>query len=170
MRKLMWFTIGFTAACAAGVYLLSGIWLFLLGICCLVIAVGLFFVKTDAAKITALILAGSVAAFLWLFGYDWLYLSHARMMDGKTIEATVTATDFSYETDYGIAGDGQFQLKGKSYRVRYYLYSKDLVVPGDKITGEVRLRYTADGGSEEPTHHRGEGIFLLRRRGCCFPC
>ena len=161
MRKLMWFTIGFTAACAAGVYLLSGIWLFLLGVCCLVVAVGLFFVKTDAAKITALILAGSVAAFLWLFGYDWLYLSHARMMDGKTIETTVTATDFSYETDYGIAGDGQFQMKGKTYRVRYYLYSKELVAPGDKITGEVRLRYTADGGSKEPTYHRGEGIFLL---------
>ena len=161
MRKLMWFTIGFTAACAIGVYLLSGIWLFLLGVCCLIVAVGLFFVKTDAARITALILAGSVAAFLWLFGYDWLYLSHARRMDGNTIETTVTATDFSYETDYGVAGDGQLQLDGKTYRVRYYLYSKDPVVPGDKITGEVRLRFTAAGGAKEPTYHRGEGIFFL---------
>ena len=36
MRKLMWFTIGFTAACAAGVYLLSGAWYLLIGLFCLV--------------------------------------------------------------------------------------------------------------------------------------
>ena len=160
MRKLMWFTIGFAAACAIGVYLLSGIWLFLLALCCLIGAAGLFFVKTDTAKIAALILAGGVAAFVWLFGYDWLYLSYARSMDSKTIETTITATDFSFDTDYGISGDGQLALDGKTYRVRYYLYSKDPVAPGDRITGEVRLRYTA-GGAKEPTHHSGEGIFFL---------
>ena len=161
MRKLMWFAVGFAAACAAGVYLLSGIWLFLLASLCCGAAGALFFVKNKAVKAGILALFGCAAAFLWVWGYDAFYLSHARQMDGKTVETTITAVDFSYETDYGIAGDGKLELEGKTFRVRYYLYSQAAIAPGDQITGKVRLRYTATGGSQEPTYHQGEGIFFL---------
>ena len=161
MRKLMWFAIGFTAACAVGAYLVSGIWLFLLALCCGVGALGLLWVRSDTAKIISVVLLGFVCAFLWLWGYDSFYLTHARNADTQTIETTIIATDFSYDTDYGVAGDGKLQLNGRTYRVRYYLSTKEPICPGDQLTGSVRLRYTGDGGSQEPTHHQTDGIFFL---------
>jgi len=55
VRKLMWFAIGFTAACAAGVYLLSGAWYLLIGLFCLI---GAFIggVKDKAAFVRSVIL------------------------------------------------------------------------------------------------------------------
>ena len=72
MRKLMLFAIGFAAACAVGMYLLSGAWLLLLGLFCLVGAVAAFTIQTKPAKITAVLLLGGVIGFSWLWGYDSL--------------------------------------------------------------------------------------------------
>jgi len=161
MRKLMWFSIGFAVACAAGVYWIDGPWLLLLAICVLVAAVALRFLKSKASGITVMVLAGCIAGLVWLFGYDWLYLSEARALDGREVALDLQVTDYSYETDRGIGADGIASLGDKEYKIRFYLYEKTELSPGDRVEGIFRLRYTADGGERAPTYHQGKGIFLL---------
>jgi len=160
VRKLMWFTVGFTAACAAGVYLLTGFWYLLIGLFCLFGFAALLCVRTKPAKTVAITLLGCVVGFIWLWGYDSLYLSGARACDGETIPITVVASDYSYAPNYGQAFDGRVELNGRTYQVRCYLNEDRKILPGDVITGEFRLRYTA-GGQREPTYHQGKGIFLI---------
>ena len=161
MRKLMWFAIGFTAACAASVYLLSGIWTLLIGLFCFVGFIPVLFIRTKPAKITAAILLGGLIGFVWFLGYDNFHLSPARAVDGEAVSLRVFASDYSYATNFGQAFDGRTELEGKTYQIKCYLNEDTAVVPGDVIEGEFRLRYTADGGKQEPTFHQGKGIFLL---------
>ena len=161
MRKLMWFTIGFTAACAAGVYLLSGAWLLLIGLFCLIGCVAVLCLKSKWGKVAGVALLGCVVGFSWLWGYDSLYLSTARSYDGQTVYAVITASDYSYTPNYGQAFDGRIECDGKTYQVRCYLNSSQPIQPADVISGEFLLRYTADGGEKEATYHQGSGIFLL---------
>lgn len=158
MRKLMWFTIGFTAACFLGVYCRIGIWLALLGA---VFALPLFFAKSKPYTIVATILIGVTAGSVWQFGYDNLYLQTAKQLDGETVAATVTVSDYSFETDYGVAADGQLILDGKSFRVRLYLEETAKLSPGDEIDGKFRLRATTPDSLQGSTYHQGEGMFLL---------
>ena len=161
MRKLMWFTVGFAAACGAGIYLLFGQWHLLIGLFCLLGSVALLFLKTKPAKITAVVLLGCATGFVWIWGYEMLYLSPAKGYDGEAVSLTVTASDYSYQTNYGQAFDGTIQLEGIPYRVRCYLKQDRTIVPGNVVQGTFHLRYTADGGQKEPTYHQGKGIFLL---------
>lgn len=161
MRKLMWCTVGFTAACAAGVYLLSGFWFLLIGLFCLIGGIAMLFVRTKLGKIVGTILLGCVIGFTWLWGFDTVYLSPARAVDGETVSLTITASDYSYATDFGQAFDGRTELEGKSYQIKCYLSEDVTIEPGDVVKGEFRLRYTADGSKQEPTYHQGKGIFLL---------
>ena len=93
MRKLMWFTIGFTAACVAGVYLVSGQWLWLLGGFCLIAMLSGLYIKSKYGKIVACAMFGCVVGFLWLFGVDRLYLQPVRQMDGQATILTIEVTD-----------------------------------------------------------------------------
>ena len=161
MRKLMLFSIGFTAACVIGAYLLSGYWLLILGLLCLAGAAALLFIRSKKTKIAAVILLGALAGLLWNWGYDSLYLADARNYDAKTVQTQIEVTDYSAQTDYGISVDGKLSLSGKTYRVRCYIDEITALKPGDKVTGSFRLRYTADGGEKEPTFHQGNGVFLL---------
>ena len=161
MRKLMLFGIGFSLACLVGVYFISGSWLLLLAAGCFAITIPLFFLKFRKLKIAAVIMLGLCIGSLWNWGFDRIYLSDARQYDGKTVQSQVEITDYSYETDYGIAADGKIFLAGRTYRVKLYIYDSQNLQPGDRVTGSFRLRYTADGGEKEPTYHQGKGIFLL---------
>ena len=161
MQKLMFFTIGLTAACVVGAYLVSGLWLILLAIVVIVAILSTVALKNDPVKAARLVLAGAVVGLVWFFAFDVFYLAPARDNDTQVLEASVEITDYSYPTDYGIAAEGKIKLKGNTYRVRVYLYENAELSPGDRVTGTLRLRYTAAGGADEVTHHRGKGIFLL---------
>ncbi len=161
MRILMWFTIGFAAACAAGVYLVSGSWLLWLALFCLCAAVGMFIFGTKWSKITALVVAGCMFGFLWQWGFDSLYLQNARAYDGKIIHAEFTVIDYSVTTQNGITADGRIALEGKTYPIRAYLDDIQDLKPGDLVSGSFQLRYTGTGGKQEVTYHSGKGIFLL---------
>ena len=159
MRRLMWFSIGFAGACALAVYTFTLSLLIPFGILGILLAVGSL--AALKKKIPGAILLGLGLGLLWYFGYDALGLAPIRTLDGQKTEVTFTASDYSWETDYGICVDGKASLYGRTVRTRIYLYEKASVEPGDRIMGTFRLRYTAPGGNEKATFHSGKGILLL---------
>lgn len=158
MRRLLWFTLGFATACGMGIWLPMGNWLLPTTLLCMVMCMVGW--KLKWLKAGAVFLGCALGLF-WFGFFMRQYLLPAHAMDGSTIQTTVTATDYSYETDYGIAVDGEFTHNGKTYEMRVYLDDYGQISPGDTITGSFRLRYTAPGGMRDPTYHAGEGILFL---------
>lgn len=163
MRKLMWFTLGFSAACAAGVYLLSGIWYLLLAFVCLAAMVLLFSIGSLMGRKAAVALLGCVVGFVWLWCFDSIYLAPVRELDTSSRMLDIEVTDYNWTGQYGIVAEGKTELDGKTYTVQFYVNQDMTLSPGDRVEGNFRLRYTG-GGAENPTFHRGKGIFLL-----CYP-
>ena len=164
MRILLWLTVGFGAACALGIYLLP-VWLLLLFGGGLLATAGLLFAftrKYPALRRVQLIFLGFFLAAVWYGVYDAVILAPVKSLDGNTIETEIRVTDYSYETDYGIAAEGQIHLDGRKYRVKFYLNDPESALrPGDTVAGNFRMRYTGFGGSEDPTYHSADRIFLL---------
>lgn len=162
MRKLMWFSIGFCTACAISVYLISIQLAFLLGILFLVVGIALLLLRrNDWIRVAAVVCLGLSFGQVWYCLYDAVHLAPIREVDGQTMSITLETEDFSFDMDYGITVDGTVQLCGRQYHVRMYLNQKESLSPGDRVTGEFRLRYTAPGGQEDTTHHSGNGVLLL---------
>jgi competence protein ComEC len=157
----MCFTIGFCAACALSIYWLPAWLLPVLAVPMLGVFGALIWNKIKSLRVAAVICLGCAAALLWCAAYDGLFLKDTRALDGQVVELTLEATDFSFDTDYGICVDGKAELGGRSCRVRMYVNQWEPLSPGDRISGSFRLRYTAPGGSEDATHHSSKGIFLL---------
>lgn len=160
MRRLMWFAIGFTAACAVGVYLVSGVWLALLGVFCFAALGGLLCIRSTFGRKAVCVLLGCMVGLVWLWCFDLLYLSPVRQMDGQARLLSIEVTDYSRPTDTGITAEGKTRLDGKTYQIQFYLNEPFSLSPGDCVQGGYNLRYTG-GGTDDPTYHRGKGIFLL---------
>ena len=158
MRILMWFTIGFAGACAAGAYFSLGVWV---GIVAIAIAGGLFFIKPRIARITAVVMLGVSVGMLWFWGHDSLYLQAAKQYDGEIMKTEVTVCSNSWDTDFGIAAEAEIQLGGKKFQTRVYLNRTEPLSPGDIIADEFRIRLTTGNSSVDTTYHQSEGIFLL---------
>lgn len=162
MRKLAIFTLGFAGACLIGAVFYGG-WLLLFAVVSFVLA-GLFTVfgkGRDKTLYLRLIFIGCTAGFLWFGLYDAIFVMIPRVADGERLNVAMEATDYSYKTDYGSAVEATVTIHDKIYRVKAYLHSNEQIAPGDTISGTFRFRLTTDGGAEEPTYHRSEGIFLL---------
>lgn len=162
MRKLVWFTIGFSVACllCTAFY---GEWIFV-GVAAALIISGIFAIicKCILKGTRPLLIALGVAiGFGWFLLYDGIFVLLPRAADGKIMAVTIEASDYSYETDYGSSVEGNVTLNGKAYRVKAYLNEKKNLKPGDTVTGLFRFRLTTAGGKNDPTNHRTEGIFLL---------
>lgn len=160
MRKLMYFTLGFAAACALWTYSVN----ILVSVPCvsaLLLLCALAERKPKPIQRAAAVLLGCIAGSLWFHQYYELYLNHAVSLDGKTLTVTIRAADYSYETSYGIAFDGTVIQNGKPYQLRTYLNVTKPITPGTQITGPFRFRVTTPDGTEESTYHQGKGIFLL---------
>ena len=163
MRKLMWFTIGFVVACFVGVYLVSNGWLLLLGAGSLVAMAAIFVLPSKIGRKAVCVLLGCAVGFVWLWGFDLLYLNPARQMDEQIEILEIKVTDYSRTSEYGVIAEGKTEVNGKTYLVQFYINKDITLAPGDLVEGGFRLRYTG-GGAENPTYHRGKGIFLL-----CYP-
>ena len=165
MRKLMWFAIGFALAAAVGLYALQGEWYFLAsGVAALPLCLCLWLMRRfPKARIGAVLLLGCIAGFVWLSIFDGAYLSVSRAADEKKMMLTVTATDYSYETDYGSAVEGTCRLNDKIYAIRVYLPKKADIAPGDTLTGRYTLRSTLPGGSSESSYTTSNGTFLTAK-------
>ena len=163
VRKLMWFTLGFGGACAFGAYLYGGIFL-IPGACILLFGASLCALaslKWKPVRSAGMILLGCALGFGWFWCYNALYLGDAAKYDSETFCITVEVTDYSWEGSYGTVCDATLALNGKSYAIRLYLKGERTLVPGDRITGNFRLRLTTDDGERDGTYHQGKGIFLL---------
>lgn len=161
MRKLMWFTLGTGIACGIGAYFAPGLLLLLLAAAALFGTAGMWLLMQHEKRfqIGCAIFLGLAFGFLLFFCFDAGYLSDAVEMDGKTVFLDVRITDYSWETEYGVAGDGTTVLNGKTYRLRLYLSDSVSLVPGDRVCGQFELQATT--GGRKNTFHRGQGIYLL---------
>lgn len=162
MRKLLWFTLGFCTAAAVGSYVLALKWYLLAaGICASVL--GLCFalmLRFPKVRIAGMVCFGCIMGFCFQTGFDTLYLSAARAADEITLDVSIYATDYSYETDYGSAVMGRAELSGKQYKVLTYLPEKTVLAPGDWVSGTFLLRCTLPDCSRDSQINRGDGIFL----------
>lgn len=161
MRRLMWCTIGFGAACALGAYFYwEQIWI--VAVVAAVLCIAAFFLKQKIRILrpVAAVLLGIALGVGCFLCYDVFYLFDARALDGQTVQIKATASDFSYATDYGCVVEGKIELGGKRYAALIYLDEETELLPGDKIEGSFRLRSTS-GGEEAATYHRGNGIAVL---------
>ena len=162
MRKLMWFTIGYAIACGVGTYLYRGAALPVLAAILGGLTLAAWFLrKHDVVKRAGVLFLGCAIGLLCFFGYEMLVLQPAAQMDGETTEVTIRVTGYSWESDYGIAADGETELSGRGYKVRFYLNEDRELVPGDVVRLRAQLRLTDEGGDREPTFHRTSGILLL---------
>lgn len=163
MRKLMWFALGFAAACALCAYL----WMTEFYLIPILIGVGLFAASLVLSKwckllrCVAAVCLGCTVGLLWFYLYSVNYLSLAAQLNEQTVETSAFCTDYSYDTAYGTAVEGVLMQEGKPLRAKFYLDEKLLLQPGDEMLGNFEYRVTTPDGSDEPTAHRGKGIFLL---------
>ncbi len=154
MRKLMWFAVGFAAACAGGVYLKYGVWI------ALVITLVFTLILSKYRRQLFCILLGCAIGLGWFLGFDWMYLAPARYVDGQVLHLEITATNYSRIGENGAICEGEARINGRYYDVQFYLNEEISMSPGDRISGDFKLRYTG-GGEEDATYHRGNGIFIL---------
>lgn len=160
MRWLMWFAIGFAVACGLGGYGVGVSMPILAMITAALFAVGLILGRRwRGLRPAVMIFLGLTVGCLWFHGYDRLTLRSALSADEQVVTVEAVASDYSYDTDYGIGVDARLTLDGKSFDARLYINDAVSIKPGDTITGSFLLRYT--NRSEDPTYHRGNGILLL---------
>lgn len=167
MRKLMWFAIGFLASITfCSYFLIPGMLICAGMILIMALVFGLLSRKHAYLAVISLLLLGCALGFSWFWVYDSAYLADARSMDGKTVPMSVTVSNFSEEVDFGIAADGRAVINDKTYSVRLYLQNRLDLKPSDLVSGIFECRFTALGGSREPTSQRTEGtVLLLYQRG-----
>lgn len=131
------------------------------GIACgIVIIFLILWTKYTHARIGITLLLGVAIGFFSFYFFDSNYLHIAKLVDSTEQTVTVETTDYSYQTEYGSAVEGTVTLNDRVFRVKAYLKTFDPVEPGERLTGNFRLRLTC-GGKEAATYHRTDGIYLL---------
>jgi len=163
MRRLMWFTLGFGAACLLLAVLTAAFPLWIPGtvLVCAGLIVGLMGLKYRRAVPVALVLLGlgcGCFRFYWLISRELTPLSG---LDGETLQLRVTAEDYSRKGQYSETVDGSFLLGGRRCKAQIYLMDGVQLFPGDTLDAEFRLRVTSPGSERASTYYQGKGIFLV---------
>lgn len=165
MRKLMWFAIGFAAACGLCAYVLPIQWIRF----CLISAgifgcvLALLGRGIPLCRRIGLVFLGCALGLFWYRAFQTGYLAAPAALDGKTETTTIRTADYGTETYYGISVEGMLPLEGRNYRVRMYLSETEPPEPGVQITGPFRFYITAP--EEDPVSYlSGDGIFLIARQ------
>jgi len=157
MRTILWFTLGFGAACGFCAY---GRLPVLLALPALVFSGALL---SGGRRLPKAILAafGIVFGVFWFSRFEAKTLAPVYALDGITQEASIQCSGFPEETDYGFRVEGRMTLGERMYPVMVYLDEKVAMEPGNLLSGPFRFRVTAPGGAKHSTYYQGEGIFLL---------
>lgn len=162
MLTLVLFTIGFCVSCALNGYFFID-WLWILSVSTLTLAMLLYIIAKRRIWIRAIatVLLGCAIGGGWNLLYSCVYLAPATNLDMQDRNVTITVTDYSYDTDYGVASEGLVYLDNKPYFVKFYLDERETLVPGMVVSGNFSIRITTGAGLKDPTYHRSEGKFLL---------
>ncbi len=163
MRRLMWFALGFGAACLLCAYLWLTGGVFMSALFVMAAGIGLLLASKRVSWLgcAGVSFLGIALGLCWFQFYCGNYLSITTELDGRIADTTARCTDFSYETDYGTAVEGVLYLEGKPYRGKFYVNGKYDMEPGDVLEGKFRFRITTPDGAKDATSHPGKGIFLL---------
>ena len=162
MRKLLWFSMGFAAACgicanflwsSKSVLLLSAFLIF-------ATAFLLFAIKRRFLRVVSVVLLGISLGFGWFFLYNSMYLRPIEPLDRTTISLSITASDYSKQSAYSYSVSGTTQIDGITYRLILYLKGEPEIRPGDILSSEYRLRVTTPAGTNPSSYCQGNGIFL----------
>ena len=122
MRKLMWFTIGFSLGCGLCVTLLwqrNLLPVLLYGLCCCGLCV-ILWLKNDLFRYPMAVFLGLSLSLGWFFLFQRHYLQPLAQLDGNCLELSITVTDYSEATDYGCRVSGSLLYREKPYRVVVY--------------------------------------------------
>ena len=163
MRKLMWFVIGFAAACGLCAYGAYHRWILpggFLSVLLAVAAAGLIKRKELIPPMIAVLL-GCIAGLGWFGAYRMVYLGPVTALEGETMQLCLTAQDYGYETGYGTSADSRVTIAGHRYQVRMYLTEEVEISPGDRITGIFRIELTMPEDYRDSAYLQGKGSFLL---------
>ena len=157
MRKLLWFTLGFGAACGFCAYGRELTFLIL------PIGVLLAALLSGGPRTVKGFLAvlGVLCGFFWFSRFESRTLQPIFELDGVTLETEIRCKGFPEETDYGYRTEGSIRIGEKDYTVMCYLDDAENLEPGALLSGPFRFKITAPGGMKESTYYQGEGIFLL---------
>lgn len=143
MRRLMWFSVGFLAACAVCAYFLVEPWL-LAGAAAF--AVGACVCLAVKWRPVAAVCLGICAGLGWYWVYDAGYLSPLGTLPEEPVQITAQCTDYGYVTGSGTAVDAVVYIGELPYGIRLYLRGALEIEPGDVVMGEFTL---------EPSLHTG---------------
>ena len=156
MRKLMYFAIGFAAACGLFAYGLTlNFWIPLAS----AVVLGLAGRKSIRCRAAALALVGLSLGCFRCDRFQTTCLDAAYVLDGKKEVVTLRTSEYGEETDYGMSVKCTLVLEDRNYAVRLYLAEEMTLEPGMLLTGEFRF------DAVEPEEYlAGEGIYLTARQ------
>ena len=163
MRRLMWFTAGFSLGCGLCVAFCwekSVLPLLLYAVVSGVLCLG-FKSWNDLFRIPAAVFLGLSASLAWFTVFQTVYLNPIQKLDGAVAHLRITAVGYSEKTDYGFSVDGFAVLDGKPYRLRVYQNGNEELVPGDILESDFLLRLTTPGAGRDSPYYQGNGVFLL---------
>lgn len=155
MRRLVYVSLGFAAACGLWAYGAEWSWYVGLAVLLALTMAILGWKKTAMLAVGLALGLGSCGL------YSRLFLTNALTLDGQTQYARLHICDYSQETAYGIRVEGYLRENGKTYRVQVYLDEKETLGPGVEIGGTFLFRATVPGGEEPVRYYSGKGIQLL---------
>lgn len=161
MRGIVFFALGFGAVCGICATGMAWPWISLLMILAAVaIVLALKFRRRFAFLApVAVICAGLILGGGWNLLYRAVYLTSVTALNGVTIDAELTITDYSRESSYGVTADAVVMLEGKPYQLRAYLNTEEYLKPGDRVQGQFRFKVTFY--DDDVSYHSGKGVFLL---------
>ena len=163
MRKLMWFAIGFAAVCGVCAYGMASARILpaFLGAMAVAVAVLCVIKRRRLLRPALVVLAGSLAGLIWFGAFQMVWLRPVTALEGQELALSLTASDYSYETNYGIGADCIAEIGGKPCQLRVYINEEISLNPGDRIEGVFRLRLTIPDLENTSTYYQGQGIFLF---------
>ena len=142
MRRLMWFTVGFAAVSLLRAYL-PALWAMA---ACLALGAAVLLVRSpNSFRRCLAVAAGVVLGWCWFSGNQNFVWKPLQELDGQTLDITLQATDYSRESLYGVTVEGILRREGRDYSVRAYLEEGTTVEPGQRLSGQFRLRSTGPG-------------------------
>ena len=140
MRKLMWFAVGFAAACFPAVYLIPSAALVWAGLAAALLA-ALLWMPLRRRLFARAALLGLAAGLIWCWGYRALVVRPAYDSAEADVCLRAEACDYSEQKEFYTCVEAYAETGSGRVRTKLYLYGFDRELrPGDVLEGAFKLR------------------------------